>query len=153
MKRIWTVIACLFLGAGALAPAAASEGQEPFGWLAGCWITGSGATREVWAAEGDGLLFGYTVATRNGRIGFFEQLRLEKTAEGWVFFAYPRGVGPVRFGLVSQGPQTARFENTAHDFPQRIDYARDGDRLVATVALANGDREQRWSYTVCDGAR
>jgi hypothetical protein len=33
------------------------------------------------------------------------------------------------------------FENLEHDFPQRIEYQRDGDRLTATISGPGEDGE------------
>jgi hypothetical protein len=38
------------------------------------------------------------------------------------------------------------FENPAHDFPTRVAYRRDGDRLVATVSGPGGRDAQSWTF-------
>ncbi len=122
-------------------------------WLGGCWITPSGTAREVWTPAGDGLLFGFNTVSRDGTVGFFEQLRIEKTGTGWTFFAYPRGTGPTVFSASDQdaapGARTVTFRNEAHDDPQVIRYARDGDTLTVTISLANGDNPRRWTFNPC----
>ncbi|MEM1381323.1 MAG: DUF6265 family protein [Pseudomonadota bacterium] len=123
----------------------------PFGWLEGCWVTQSGASEEVWAAAGESLLIGYNTVSRDGEVVFFEQLRIEETQEGWVFFAYPRGRGPTPFALAEQGESSASFANPDHDFPQVLRYSREGDTLTAVASLTSGERAQGWVYTPCGG--
>ena len=53
---------------------------------------------------------------------------------------------PVGFRLVASDGTSATFENPAHDFPQRIQYRRDGDRLVATISARDGSNAMSWTY-------
>jgi len=39
------------------------------------------------------------------------------------------------------------FENPDHDFPQRIEYARAGDTLTATISTMDRERTFSWSWT------
>lgn len=124
-------------------------GVEAFDWLTGCWETEIGQTREVWTREGPNLLFGHNVVRRDGAVVFFEQLRLEQREGGWVFSAYPRGVGPTEFTLAAPELSSARFENPYHDFPQVIAYERMGDRLTAQASGLEGSNPQQWDYAPC----
>ena len=38
------------------------------------------------------------------------------------------------------------FTNPAHDYPQRIRYWREGDKLIAEIALIDGKRAVSWTY-------
>ncbi len=124
-------------------------GGEPFDWFIGCWETEAGQTREVWVREGADHLFGHNVVRRDGDVVFFEQLRLAARDEGWVYAAYPNGVGPTEFALVEQGPVSARFENPTHDFPQVIAYEQTYDGLTAEVSALDGSNPQTWAYARC----
>ncbi|MEO1014326.1 MAG: DUF6265 family protein [Pseudomonadota bacterium] len=119
-------------------------------WLEGCWVTQSGETREVWARGAETLLFGYNVASKDGAVGFFEQLRLEKREDGWAYFAYPRGESPTRFNETIAGRAWIEFRNPSHDFPQRIRYALEGDVLRAEISLADGEDARAWLYASCN---
>ncbi|MEM9170081.1 MAG: DUF6265 family protein [Pseudomonadota bacterium] len=129
--------------------AATPAGADELDWLVGCWETPSGGAREVWAKGGDGLYFGYAVQLRDGSVGFFEQLRIEKVETVWRYAAYPRGVGPTVFDGAA-GPDGFDVVNPAHDFPQRIRYARDGAALNAEISLASGEKPRRWRYRRCE---
>ena len=50
------------------------------------------------------------------------------------------------FALVRHDGTSATFENAAHDYPQRIAYARDGDTLTATISAIDGSKARRWTY-------
>ncbi len=40
--------------------------------------------------------------------------------------------------MVEHGLQSVVFANPAHDFPQRVSYSRDGNRLTAIVSGGDG---------------
>jgi hypothetical protein len=105
-------------------------------WLAGCWAAseseqGSG---EQWTAPAGGTLLGMGRRVRDGRTVSFEWLRIVETAEGSLaYLALPSGQAETRFELTVLDDQRAEFENPTHDFPQRVSYVLDGDRLQARI--------------------
>jgi hypothetical protein len=138
----------------AAAPAAASPPQDAvtgLGWLAGRWETpldhAGQWTEEVWLAPRGGMMVGLSRSGRGGRTAEYEYMRLEAGEDGVpVFWATVGGNPPVGFRLVASDAQSAAFENRAHDFPQRITYRRDGDRLVAAISAADGSSASSWTY-------
>ncbi|HYE87055.1 MAG TPA: DUF6265 family protein [Vicinamibacterales bacterium] len=52
------------------------------------------------------------------------------------------------FPLVRSGPGEAVFENPSHDFPQRVIYRREGDRLTGRIEGRSNGTEQamEWHY-------
>jgi hypothetical protein len=50
-----------------------------------------------------------------------------------IYIASPRGVGTTEFSLITYAENCVVFDNLEHDFPQRIIYRRDGDRLTAQI--------------------
>ena len=58
----------------------------------------------------------------------------------------PAPLADLVFRLVAREAASATFENAAHDYPQRITYARDGDTLTATISLLDGSKARRWVY-------
>lgn len=107
-------------------------------WLDGCWEHLDGSTREVWIDVGSGLLFGYAVTLRNGKLHAFEDLRIEPSATGATFVASPNGKNPVHFPKVAASHLSMTFENLDHDFPQRITYRREGETLTAEISTVEG---------------
>ena len=63
-----------------------------------------------------------------------------------VYIAQPGGGAPVAFGLVRHGTTSATFENAAHDYPQRIHYARDGETMTATISAIDGSKAISWTF-------
>ena len=118
-------------------------------WLTGCWQTEAQTLREQWSAKEGGYLFGYAVTYQAGEAVFFEQMRIE-TAPQPVFYAYPNGSGPFAFPAVEQASQTLIFANPEHDYPQRIDYQRLQDKLVAKISLNDGTQARTFTYHPCD---
>lgn len=117
-------------------------------WLSGCWQSGDGNTREIWSGSEGGYLFGYSVVFRDGQTVFFEQMRIDP-AEVPVFNAYPRGEGPSAFPAISQTATSITFANPAHDYPQKITYARDGEALKALISLIDDSRPNHFDYIPC----
>jgi hypothetical protein len=136
--------------AATLAAAAPASAQDAFGWLEGCWADETGATTEVWSREQAGLRFGYSVSRdTSGAARAFEQLRLDTTEGAEAYLAYPGGIGPTRFDAVMVGPGRALFANPDHDYPQVIDYAREGRGLVATISALDGENRVEYRYAPC----
>jgi hypothetical protein len=143
--RVLALVSCFVFSVSA-APALADEPE--FSWLAGHWRSESDGrvSEEVWMMPEGGLMTGMGRTIRDGRAVSFEFLYIATGADA-AYYAQPGGRPPVRFGLVSQDGDSAVFENPEHDFPQRIEYARDGDVLTATISTLDREREISWSWT------
>jgi hypothetical protein len=126
---------------------------HPLAWIAGCWQSEDGATREVWRAAADTHLFGHSVSTKGGEVSFFEHLRIAKNqdAGGYTLSAYPSGVGPSDFASASVDEHHISFENPAHDYPQKITYTREGNRMTGIISLVDGTNSNVWNYVRCGG--
>ena len=62
------------------------------------------------------------------------------------FYGMPQAQGRTAFELAQDGQPGLTFYNVEHDYPQRIRYWREGEELVAEVALADGSKARRWRY-------
>lgn len=124
----------LGLAACATAPAPETHSGAP-DWLSGYWLScAEGAeTAENWIGAGRGVLLGTNI-TRGRRIQF-EFLRIAPNGDAVLtYYSMPNGrAPPTEFTLIRQEPRRVVFENAAHDFPQRIIYARDGSALHARI--------------------
>jgi len=128
---------------------AAADAAPRFGWLEGRWLseTPRGWTEEQWSADRGGDLVGFGRTGRGEAARTFDFMRIGRGGDGGVaYFAQPGGRPAVAFRLVASGPSSAVFENPAHDFPQRIAYRRDGDRLIATISRIDGGSAISWTY-------
>ena len=111
-------------------------------WIAGHW-KGDDGTEELWMEPAGGTMLGTARVVQGADTVFFEYLRLVERPDGTVVYvASPKGTGTTDFALVEADEHRAVFENPAHDFPQRIVYALEGDQLttrVSTLADATGN--------------
>lgn len=135
----------------ATATGAASAEPHELAWMAGCWEHEDGGTREVWSGSQDGLYFGYSVTRRDGRVVAFEDLRITPGPSGPVYSASPNGSAATAFTLSSSEGWAATFDNAEHDFPQRIAYRRDGERMEATISLIDGSEAMAFAMRRCPG--
>ena len=136
-------LAALTLAAACAALPARAQSVDSMAWLAGCWRGefGESGTVEHWQPPAGGSMLGMSRTIRQGRMVEFEFLQLKLLPDGILALVpQPAGRPPTVFRLLSSGPQEAVFDNPAHDFPQRIRYARsDESSLLASIeGLRNG---------------
>lgn len=132
-----------------LVAASPAASVDDLGWLAGDWVSEADGrwTEESWAPPRGAMMIGYSRAGRGDALREFEFLRIA-TGEGGglAYLAQPQGRAPVTFPLVKHDKASATFENAAHDYPQRIAYARTGDTLTATISAIDGSKARSWTY-------
>ena len=136
------------LAAGLLTLPLAAQDIAPLpGFLLGTWLQRDGDTwaDETWSGDPAGLR-GRSRAGSGDRVESEETLRIERRDGTIVLIAQPRGAEPVPFPMVSHDERSVVFANPAHDYPQRIRYWREGDRLHAEIALIDGSQAIAWSY-------
>lgn len=144
MKR-WIAAGLGVLLAGASPAATVGD----LGWLAGDWVSEPDGrwTEEAWTSPRGGVMLGVSRSGRGDSLREFEFLRIVAEDDGTpAYIAQPGGRPPVTFRLVRRERTRATFENPAHDYPQRIVYARDGDTLTATISAIDGSKARSWSY-------
>lgn len=143
MRRIELLAVVFVLCVAAAADAVAAADLQRFEWLRGTWkrSTARGDVYETWTQRSDQLLEGVVVRTAKDAAPGSSQSRQTEwillTAMGEdVFYIAKPGENPMPtpFRLISIDETRAVFENTAHDFPQRIAYVRKGnDALTVTI--------------------
>lgn len=135
----------------AVAPIANIEDLE---WLTGRWRAEKAGlrdearyTEEVWLKASGDKMFGVSRTMHMRETESFEYLRIEEEGRSrMVLIAQPNGGEPVRFDMISHAPGEIVFENRSHDYPQRVRYKRIGNRLHATISLADGTNPTNWNY-------
>ncbi|HNP64713.1 MAG TPA: DUF6265 family protein [Woeseiaceae bacterium] len=111
-------------------------------WLSGCWSydgrePGSG---EVWMPPAGGTMLAMSRTVKQSKTIAFEFMQILTDESGsLVLAASPSGQATATFKLIETGEYSVVFENPDHDFPQRILYRRDDDRLSGRVeGVSNG---------------
>ena len=135
-----------------VAPATAAT--PDLDWLAGNWCGGeAGLTiEERWLAPRGGELLGLSRTSQGERMVAFEFLRIVAVDGVPTYLAQPDGRPPTAFARTTGGEDWVRFENPAHDFPQRIEYRRTAEGLHAEISGPgdNGETQRmRFDYRPC----
>ena len=119
-------------------------------FMTGSWTLtrGDSVVEEHWTAPRGGTLFGVGRTLRGERTPAFEFLRIEARADGIYYVASPSGRPATPFKLRQFSKDRVVFENLAHDFPQRITYWREGERLCAEVSGTSKGKPstERWCW-------
>jgi hypothetical protein len=83
---------------------------------------------------------------KGDRMVAFEFLRIVERDGGLVYVAQPRGRPPTDFVLTELTPDSATFENPAHDFPTMIRYAKRGDGTLEARVSDGGQRGETFNF-------
>jgi hypothetical protein len=127
------------LAAALLFAATAQAGAasiDQLGWLAGCWASegGEAGSGEQWMAPAGGSMLGTARTIKGGKTVAWEFVRIAALEDGRLaYIAKPHNQAEAAFPLLTLKEGEAVFEAPEHDFPQRIIYRRDGDRLQARI--------------------
>ena len=137
MVLVFALFAAALTGV-AMAQQPVPEGIQQLEWLQGTWqrddLPQGRSGDEVWRREGDALV-GAGSSYRDGALRFREQLRIvQEGAQVFYVADVPGNPAPVKFRQTHQQGQSVVFENPAHDFPWRIEYQREGERLTARIS-------------------
>jgi hypothetical protein len=147
MKTIFVLVVAAMVSFGASAQARRVAALD---WMSGTWIAESERERvsETWLGPSNGLMVAANLTTRGPERKSFEFMRISETPEGFSFFASPGGRSPVEFKLKELGERRVTFENTGHDFPQRVLYWREGEVLMARIegVIRGEPRSQQWRF-------
>jgi hypothetical protein len=102
-------------------------------WLLGDWQANSAksTTYESWHQISNTTFEGLGTTTRNDKAPTSETLRLvEMSGEIFYFAKVPHNPMPIAFKLLKCDHETLIFENTEHDFPQRLNYSKINDEQI-----------------------
>ena len=125
---------CLLLFAAAGANAQSKLAQ--LSWLAGCWMQdgAEAGTTEQWMPPAGGTMVGMARTVTAGKTIEFEFLRIHTAPDGKLLFtALPSGQKEATFTELRMDDAGIVFENLAHDFPHRVIYRRQDDKLMASI--------------------
>lgn len=155
MSLILAVAAGFTLSDGTKVPILASLPE----WMAGCWVseTEKEWAEECWMPPRGGVMLGSnrsgtkgaSYETANWEMMQIGPVRPEATsgARGLAFRASLRGSEWTAFELAESELPGMTFVNAAHDYPQRIRYWREGEKLRAEISLADGSQPMQWTFS------
>jgi enamine deaminase RidA (YjgF/YER057c/UK114 family) len=115
MCNLYLVVLAIFITGSGLHATAGPPTADSLAWMTGEWRSeGDGArSEEHWMSPAGGMLMGMHRDVTPGGVTF-EHIRIEVVEGALTYLASPQGA--------------------PHDFPQRIVYWRDGDKLCAGIA-------------------
>jgi len=129
MRTLPFLAAILVLLAGTGTSARAADISQ-LAWLGGCWKsdTAEPGSGEHWLPLAGGTLLGVSRTVKQGKTVEFEFMQIRAVESGQLaFIAMPSGQKTVVFPLLRLGETEVVFENTQHDFPQRVIYQLEGE--------------------------
>lgn len=106
--------------------------------MAGCWERNDKARSmfisEQWMKPAGTSILGMGRTVKNGATIDHEFMRIEERADGLYFVAKPSASNEeTEFKLIRFKPGEVIFENPEHDFPQRVIYKFDPDKLTGRI--------------------
>lgn len=122
------------------------------GWMAGCWMAEgrTSRTEECWTVPRGAMMLASSHSFAAHHSFAFEHMRIVQENGTLVYIAQPGGASPTRFPMLGVVAATAAdgitFQNSAHDYPQRIHYRIVEGALVAEISMADGSHPQRWTF-------
>lgn len=143
MKKLTLVSLFLFASAtGVFAQGAGKVQMRDFSFMGGCWERRDDAKKliisEQWMSPEGTSIIGMGRTVRGGKTTDWEFMRIEERADGFYFVAKPKAnPAETDFKLIRWANGEYVFENAAHDFPQRVIYKTDGDRLKGRIEGTN----------------
>ncbi len=152
------VLALVMLLPGGTLAMQSDTGTGRLTWMTGCWVQtrGSRVVEEQWTSPRGGSMLGTSRTITDGRLTEFEFVLLKEANGTLVYEAHPSGQAGASFAAADVADGRVVFENTTHDFPQRIGYEKQGpDMLAAWIEGRAGERTRRidfaYTRTACPG--
>jgi hypothetical protein len=142
------------LTASLISVSTAIASNPPPAWITGHWCLerDGSTTEELWLPPHGGLMIGLGRTRNADETSGFEYLRITDADGAQSFMAQPYGNPPITFSRTAGGEHWVRFENPDHDFPQRIEYRREGDSLLAEIGGVGENGEETaiaYDYVAC----
>ena len=142
MKRWLPAVALVFAVSGA------SAQIQRVAWLAGCWSISGGerTVDEQWMAPRVASMQGMSRTVRGDKLLAYEFVMLRERGELLDYEVSPSGQARTVFTSTTVTDSSVVFENLQHDFPQRVAYQRNGDRLLAWIEGPRNGQMRRIEY-------
>ncbi len=149
MKHVWFIssMLCLISCQSASQDDSQTSGAEDqatvqaptLDWLIGQWHRTNEQpdheTYELWTKANDSLYEGTAFTMMAQDTVWQERIDFALRSQGWCYEVWGQGdTIPVVFVMTEQADQQFACENPAHDFPKKITYILEGDRLDAEIS-------------------
>lgn len=141
MKQIPLIIICLIMTGYAFGQGTSKkeENFKKLSWLEGYWIrTNNKVDRtgaERWQKTSSEELRGFGFSLKGKDTLFVEKIKILTRANDMFYVAdVPENQKPVYFKLTEITETGFVCENPEHDFPKKISYQLDGNKLKATIS-------------------
>jgi hypothetical protein len=136
MRSIFVIGIILFVSTAAAAQS--TSRLSDLGWMAGCWEMNNEKRgmliTEMWMRPSGDAMLGVGRTMKAGKLIDFEFLRIVEDANGIAYVSRPSGnKEDTAFKLIKSASGEVVFENPTHDFPQRIIYKRNGEKMTARI--------------------
>lgn len=110
-----------------------------FEWLTGDWFRineqEGRQTYEIWSKKNEIEFAGFSYTLQNLDTIWQERIRLAKTDTGWTYEVTGKATpGPTVFRLTKIEENGFICENPENDFPVRIRYFAEGDKMTAIIS-------------------
>jgi Domain of unknown function (DUF6265) len=117
-------------------------------WLTGSWSRTNAkpgrSSTEIWEKKTNTLFVGRGISLRGSDTTFVEKLKIIVKGNTIFYVAdVPENKEPIFFKATSIDKQSVVFENPQHDFPKKIAYLLDGNKLKAVVS-GDGKLQEFW---------
>jgi hypothetical protein len=152
MRKVFSgFCVCLLMSA----TGARADSVADLGWLSGCWAQTNGdkVVEEVWLKPSGGMMAGVGRTVRNDQLRNLEFMQIGAKDGIVTFTALPSGQAEASFPAISQAENEIVFENTVHDFPQKITYrSLAPDSLYAAIEgpMDGKTRKIEFHYNRCE---
>jgi uncharacterized protein DUF6265 len=117
-------------------------------WLTGCWEYTSGArtVEEHWLSPRARTMMNAGRTTQGDKLIEFETVIIREQDGRLAYEAHPSGQASAVFLSQRIGDREVVFENQQHDFPQRVGYKRDGEKLLAWIEGTRNGQTRRIEF-------
>lgn len=121
-------------------------------WLIGTWEnkTQRGSIYETWSKTNDNEFSGKSYIVKEQVTIVFENIRLVQEQDGLFYIPTVNNQNdalPIRFATRTISETKLIFENSKHDFPQIISYAKiNTDSLVAEISGIKNGQERKQTF-------
>jgi hypothetical protein len=124
------------------------EDLSKLAWIVGDWEMREDGTTTVehWESPRGTTMLGLSHAYDEKKTFSFEFLRIAVQDGKIAYFAQPGGGKVVPFFATKLTEEEVVFENSSHDYPQRIRYEKKPAGLTATISLIDGSGATKYAY-------